>query len=1825
MTTFIPNVKRYLLALLFLCVYQSLHAQSWRTLRDEGANFYDIKAAFYRQYGRKIPEMNRELRKEVSKNAVKTSKFERQMEGMVQYMRWANFVEPRVAESNGDMSVMGASMARALNDQNRRVATTRTGANWSVVGPINTPINGGNGRINAVRPHPSVAGTLFACAPAGGLWKSTNNGNSWTPISDAIAVMGATDVAFDPTNPQIMYLATGDGDANDVFTTGIYKSTDGGTTWATTGLTFALTTNRSTISKLLVNPTDGSILAGGSIGIYRSTNGGTSWTRVSTSSVRDLEYKPGTPSTVYAGGYNSTPFMRSIDGGATWSAAGTGLPTTDWYRVALAVTPLDNTYVYALVSNAADDGFRGLYLSTDGGSTFTSQSSTPNILGWESNGSDLGGQGWYDLSIAVDPSVKTTIYTGGVNIWKSTDSGTNWSCVAHWSGSGAPYSHADVHDLIFIGSTLYAGNDGGVFTSANSGSTWTDKSSNLAIAQLYGIGISQTNPNMIISGHQDNGTTYTSNLSTWTEINSGDGMLCFIDRTNNNTLFSSVYYGDLYRSTNGGLSSPWIYTVPGGGWVTPWLQDPVTATTLYAGGTNVVRSTNTGTTWSTISSFSIGTLVSLDVATTNNQNIIAASASTVMKTTDGGTNWTNITGTLPSGAIQFVYFDPNNANNIYATIATYSGQSVYYSANGGTSWASFSTGLPNVPANCLVIQNNNGDMYCGTDIGVYFRAAGALTWIPFTNGMPGIIVKDLEIYAATGKLRAATYARGIWETPVNSNNILPSVSITLPANNAIYSVGSNVVINATATDLDGSITQVEYYQGTTLLGTSTTLPHTFAWTTPPVGSYALTAKGYDNLNAITTSSVVNISVATNNDAGISAITTPNGTIYTANATPSVILKNFGTTTLTGTTISYKVDNNAWIDFVWTGSLATNATTTVTLPAITGYSIGAHTFTAQTGLVNGNADGNSANNALIANFTYSLPPVCSNTATSPYSQNFNASTTTPSGWTNTSAWAFASNHANGTGNGMYYNLWATTPTAQFTVVPIGPIGANSFLTFDYRLLNYASAANYPTNTTATPLGFGNVLVQISNDCGTTFTTIHIINDANHVVTKDWASKSIPLSNYTAQTVIVRIIGNWTTGDWYADLDNFSVRTIAAAPSCATATAPVNNATGQCRTGLTLQWTSVADATSYDIYTNLPSISSPINVVGTSYAITGTLAANTNYTWQVVPKNSFGSATGCATWNFTTNTSLCYCVPTYTQGCSNGVDVITRLQLGNLDNNTGTACGANSYNFYNTATVPNLAQSVVQSMTLTLGNDATQFAGAWIDYNQNGTFETTEYLGGNSVSAGGNGVYVLNFTIPATATLGETRLRVRGGEDIALTATHSCGASSDPYGQTEDYRVNIVASSACSGTLSNTTVTSATSVCSGGTVVLSLQNNFTNTGITYQWQSSPDGGAWTNIAGQTNVTTIPTVTAATQYRCMLVCSGGTPSYSSTVQIAMQSLVNCACKPSAACGPAYINTVQITGTTLNNANTICTNSTGAPTSYTQYAVGAATATLIKQTPYSLNVTTNNAQIVSVWIDYNQNGTYEATEWTQVSTATTANVAATVSLTVPTTALTGLTTMRIRSRASGSANGSSDACTTFANGETEDYWVTIAAPVLPVEMKFFTAYANNEVNKIDWVTASESGIKTFIIERSSDNKQWIKINIAEPKGGTKETDYAIIDNQPLLLSYYRVRTVNLDGTEGTSKIVSVKRYDAKKLTLLNVVPVPTSERITVDFSVGKAINVTLTLTNVVGQVVKTTTLKATEGTNLFVFNMADLPNGTYFMNVSDEETNVMKRVVKQ
>ncbi|MBK7682440.1 MAG: T9SS type A sorting domain-containing protein [Bacteroidetes bacterium] len=578
-----------------------------------------------------------------------------------------------------------------------------------------------------------------------------------------------------------MYLATGDGDGGDTYTIGILKTTDGGTTWNTTGLSYFMANTRQ-ISRILIDPTNSNtLLVASSAGIFRSTDGAATFTNTQVGSFKDMEFKPGDPNTVYTCG---TEVYRSTNNGLNWTKITTGLPASaNVSRLSLAVTPNDNNYVYILSAKAAPDyGFEGIYRSTNGGSSYTkvTTSSPANVLGWNSNGGDSGGQGWYDLTIAVSPTNKDEITTGGVNLWRSTNGGSSFSLNGHWTGSGAPYTHADNHDLVYEnGTTAYVANDGGLFKTTDNGASWTDLSNGLQIAQMYGFGQSTTNANLLLQGWQDNGTNRYLN-GTWQEVMGGDGMLAFIDWNNDQNMWGSQYEGSLNRSTNGGAS--WSGATGGinevGAWVTPWSQDPVAPGTIYSGFINMWKSTNGGSSWNKISNFGGSTtMTTFSVSPANNQVIWAAKPGSFYLTTNGGTNWTTISN-VPSGTITSIACSNTDANKAWITYSGFNNNNKVFQTNDqGATWINLSGSIPNIPVNCIVYENNSNDaIYIGTDVGAFYKNASLNVWQPFNNGLPNVIVSELHIYYATGMIRASTYGRGMWESGLYVPGSYPPIS-----------------------------------------------------------------------------------------------------------------------------------------------------------------------------------------------------------------------------------------------------------------------------------------------------------------------------------------------------------------------------------------------------------------------------------------------------------------------------------------------------------------------------------------------------------------------------------------------------------------------------------------------------------------------------------------------------------------------------------------------------------------------------------------------------------------------------------------------------------------------------------------------------------------------------------------------------------------------------------------------------------------------------------------------------------------------------------------
>ncbi|HNQ12847.1 MAG TPA: PKD domain-containing protein [Bacteroidia bacterium] len=736
-----------IILLLVLIISGNLAAQDWVSkMMDHDVNFFEVQKTFDEYYTKAKNDLALQRAQQGIQEPLKPNP---KVTGFNQFRRWEWFMKPRVG-ANGERFNPASSYFESEKYKQQFNQLTNAG-NWTQIGPVFSAGLAGAGRLNFVRIDPTNNNIIYVGSPSGGLWKSTNAGSSWTTFTDNLPqVIGCTDIAIDPVNSNILYMVTGDGDAGDTYSLGLLKSYDAGLTWNPTGLTFSMGNTRL-MSKVLINPNNANIiLVASSAGIYRSTDAGVTFTNTRTGSFKDMEFKPGDPNTVYIAG---SEFYVSNDGGVTWTQTTSGLPSaTNVSRMAICTTPADPSIVYMIVGLPAPGyGTEGFYRSTNSGASFT-KLSTPS----------LGNQQWYDLCIASNPTNASEVIVGGqTQFQKSTNNGSSWTQIAQ-------STHVDYHDCVYInGTTFYIASDGGLYRTTNNGSSFSNLNNNLSIAQMYGFGHSATNPNLNIQGWQDNGTNLHNN-GNWNQTMGGDGMLAFISKTNDNNMWGSQYEGSLNRSTNGGNS--WQGATSGisevGAWVTPWIEDPVTSNTLWAGFINVYKSVNGGASWTKMSTFSNqSTMSTLNVSAANNQIIWAAKPGNLYLSTNGGSSWSTITN-VPAGTITSIACSNTDANAAWITFSGFSNNNkVFETKDLGQSWTNLSASIPNVPVNCILRVNNSNDaLYIGTDIGVFYKDASLNIWQPFNNGLPNVIVTQMQVFYPTGKIRASTYGRGMWES-----------------------------------------------------------------------------------------------------------------------------------------------------------------------------------------------------------------------------------------------------------------------------------------------------------------------------------------------------------------------------------------------------------------------------------------------------------------------------------------------------------------------------------------------------------------------------------------------------------------------------------------------------------------------------------------------------------------------------------------------------------------------------------------------------------------------------------------------------------------------------------------------------------------------------------------------------------------------------------------------------------------------------------------------------------------------------------------------------
>jgi hypothetical protein len=830
-------------------------------------------------------------------NYWKNKDFSKKGSGFKPFKRWENHWENSLNQDGTMVTAQQLWSAWDQKNQSKKAKSTfgLPVSNWTAIGPFTHTNTGswssGQGRVNTVCVDPSNPNTIYIGSPAGGIWKSADAGLTWIPLSDNLPQIGVSGIAVDYTNSNIIYIATGDRDSQDTYSVGVLKSTDGGLTWNTTGLSIADT--NSYIGDIVIDPTNSQVLlCATSFGLQRTTDGGLSWNlkMPGNFSQGNIRFNPSNSQLVYA--VSEDAFYRSSNNGDTFENI--ALPTINALgRINLDVTLADSNYVYLLAVNQ-DAAFEGIYRSTDMGLTWSKMSTatTPAIF-------DGSGQAYYDLAFAVSQTDKNTIYTGCLNIWKSPDGGATFTKVNNWNQPTAPaYTHADIHYLKAYGNKLYANTDGGIYVSDNNTASFKDLTAGLQISQFYKVAVSKQSAGKMVGGLQDNGGhAYSNNL--WKNYYGADGMDTAIDPLNSDKFYGFIQFGgSLNISNNAGDSRASGVSAPtaevgtndqGGNWITPLAMN--SQGELFAGYSKLYRLSNGAWTAQSISVIGASTnnieLVTVDPSNDNIMYVV--NGTKLYKSTDKGINFTN-TYTASSN-ISSICVHSSDSSIIYITTASVNGE-VLKSTDGGTLFTAFSTGLPSLSKRVVRHQGRNSlnPLYLGTTLGVYYRDDSMSQWEPFDTNLPNVEVTDLEINLEDSILTAATYGRGIWQTPIPTEvpaNDLKFVSIEKPVLNIpcqgtilpqikVKNNGSNT-INSVAISYNYNSTPLNYTWTGTILSSAIALIDLPSFTVSS-GVYSL----------IVNSTITNDAYADNNKG--------NGIFYVNASGNANVLNSFENTT-----------------------------------------------------------------------------------------------------------------------------------------------------------------------------------------------------------------------------------------------------------------------------------------------------------------------------------------------------------------------------------------------------------------------------------------------------------------------------------------------------------------------------------------------------------------------------------------------------------------------------------------------------------------------------------------------------------------------------------------------------------------------------------------------------------------------------------------------------------------------------------------------------------------------------------------------------------------
>ena len=726
------------------------------------------------------------------------------------------------------------------NSKNRGVLSNES---WVNIGPEQSELNHNGysnfivqmGRLNTLLriKHPTNTNqdVLFVGAPDGGIWKSTDGGSTWSPKLDIVAGIGVTDIKTVPGTTTAnyisrpIYVTTGDYDGANIKSIGVLKSTDGGETFISTGLSFNLTEQRKLGDLIVIDAN--TVFVGDDGNISKTIDGGTTWTTAYSTGDTGLGIGRAARNgneIMYTGTYGDLYYTSDYTNDSNWVEIFE--PANDLNKMAVTVDDNGDFYIQTM------DGQIEKFNKTN--NTFTFLGIIP--AGYHSQ------QGFNQTLIVTND----IIITGEVNGHSSTNNASNWTKTlnGYWSNATSPGTsiHPDHHRMGRLDGTLnfWSVHDGGLsyinFSStADITPNITYKSSKVKVTQSYSVAINPSaNDDAIIMANQDN-DAFSKRNGTWYAVALGDGVQGAINYTNSDIRYAGNQSGNILKTTTGfqgqvnGNGN--TVQIPGANFYYPFEMHKTNPNIIYGGGNEVYKlNGSSGLSIASTNSGLIGTIRSI---ATHGNSVIAATDSDIKFSSNQASTWSVITS--PSGAssdITSLDYDATNNQIIYVSYSSYvAGNKIYKTTDGGSNWSNISGDLPNIIVNEIILKQNQTTEYLfiATELGVYYTTNGGTNWTKLGQGMPNVKVTDIDIHYTGDKLIASTFGRGLWSISIanstlslsetsfeNKPKIFPNpvinneLNITLPndvtlANYMIYNVVGGIVSKGKLNNTENTI------------------------------------------------------------------------------------------------------------------------------------------------------------------------------------------------------------------------------------------------------------------------------------------------------------------------------------------------------------------------------------------------------------------------------------------------------------------------------------------------------------------------------------------------------------------------------------------------------------------------------------------------------------------------------------------------------------------------------------------------------------------------------------------------------------------------------------------------------------------------------------------------------------------------------------------------------------------------------------------------------------------------------------------------------------